>query len=409
MQGKIGLEEHFAVPETALNPRGTYADVTWAELKGRLLELHGERLALMDKHGIEMMVVSLNAPAVQAVPDPKAAVALARQANDALAEEIAKRPDRFQGLAAVRCRTRTRRSRSSSARSSELGLKGVLVNGFSQIGNDPDNAVYYDLPQYRPFWAAVERLGVPFYLHPRSPLPRDARLYAGHPWMMGAAWAFGNETAVHALRLIGSGLFDEHPKLTIVLGHLGEDIPFGLWRIDHCNAAASKTDGHQAKRQIADYVRENFYVTTSGNFSTPALIHTIARARRRPRHVLGRLAVRGDRARRHLVRRRRYQRERPAEDRPHQCGAAAQAPCDLTSRPSVRTRTAPAATNRAAWRVGATVLVDWGFLTWLNWTLTWQRWRSCARAHRPKRWSRPWARAGSRRRRTSRAGSRPRR
>ena len=156
----------------------------------------------------------------------------------------------------------------------ELGFKGVLVNGFSQI-NDPDNAVYYDLPQYRPFWAAVERLDVPFYLHPRSPLPRDARLYAGHAWMLGAAWAFGNETAVHALRLIGSGLFDEHPRLAIVLGHLGEGIPFGLWRIDHCNATAQKTDGHRAKRQIADYVRENFYVTTSGNFSTDALIMTI--------------------------------------------------------------------------------------------------------------------------------------
>ena len=101
MQGKIGLEEHFAVPETALNPRGTYADHTWAELERRLLELHDERLTLMDKHGIEMMVVSLNAPAVQSIPDPKAAVALARKANDALAEQIAKRPDRFQGLAAV--------------------------------------------------------------------------------------------------------------------------------------------------------------------------------------------------------------------------------------------------------------------------------------------------------------------
>ena len=96
MKGKIGLEEHFALPDTAVNPRGTYAESTWAELKGRLLELHGERLALMDKHGIEMMVVSLNAPAVQAIPDPKKAVEVARRANDALAEQIAKRPERFQ-------------------------------------------------------------------------------------------------------------------------------------------------------------------------------------------------------------------------------------------------------------------------------------------------------------------------
>jgi 2,3-dihydroxybenzoate decarboxylase len=276
MNGKIALEEHFAVPDIALNPRGTYSDVTWAELKRRLLELHSERLALMDKHGIEMMVVSLNAPAVQAVPDPKKAAVLARQANDALADEVAKRPDRFQGLAAVAMQDPDAAIAELERAVKDLGFRGVLVNGFSQIGNDPDSAVYYDLPQYRPFWATVERLGVPFYLHPRSPLPRDARLYAGHPWMMGAAWAFGNETAVHALRLIGSGLFDEHPKLTIILGHLGENIPFGLWRIDHCNATAAKTDGHKAKRQIADYVRENFYVTTSGNFSTPALILTIA-------------------------------------------------------------------------------------------------------------------------------------
>lgn len=275
MKGKIALEEHFAVPETAVNPRGTYSEASWAGLHRRLLELHDERLALMDEHGIEMMVVSLNAPAVQAVPDPKQAAALARKANDALAEEVAKRPDRFQALAAVAMQDPDAAIKELERAVKDLGFKGVLVNGFSQIG-DPDNIVYHDLPQYRPFWAAVERLGVPFYLHPRSPLPRDARLYAGHPWMMGAAWAFGNETAVHALRLIGSGLFDEHPRLAIVLGHMGENIPFGLWRIDHCNATAVKTDGHRAKRMIADYVRDNFYVTTSGNFSTPALALTIA-------------------------------------------------------------------------------------------------------------------------------------
>ena len=269
MKGKIGLEEHFALPDTAVNPRGTYAESTWAELKGRLLELHGERLALMDKHGIEMMVVSLNAPAVQAIPDPKKAVEVARWANDALAEQIAKRPDRFQGLAALAMQDPDAAIKELERCVRQLGFKGALVNGFSQL-NDPDNAVYYDLPQYRPFWAAVERLDVPFYLHPRSPLPRDARLYAGHPWLMGAAWAFGNETAVHALRLMGSGLFDEHPRLAIVLGHLGEGLPYGLWRIDNCNAGAEKTDGKKARRKITDYVRENFYVTTSGNFSTEA-------------------------------------------------------------------------------------------------------------------------------------------
>jgi gamma-resorcylate decarboxylase len=274
MQGKIGLEEHFAVPETALNPRGTYAEPTWSQLKRRLLEIEGERLDLMDKHGIEMMVVSLNAPAVQSVPDIAAATALARRANDVLAEQVARRPDRFQALAALPMQSPELAIEELERAVTQLGFKGALVNGFSQIG-DPDSAVYYDLPQYRPFWAAVERLDVPFYLHPRSPLARDARLYEGHPWLMGAAWAFGNETAVHALRLMGSGLFDEHPRLSIILGHLGEGLPFGMWRIDNCNAGAHKTDGNRAKKKIADYFRENFYVTTSGNYNSLGLIHTM--------------------------------------------------------------------------------------------------------------------------------------
>jgi predicted TIM-barrel fold metal-dependent hydrolase len=274
MWGKIGLEEHFAIPETLDDSRGFFPDRIWGELKARLLDLHDDRLRLMDECGIEMMLLSLNAPVVQAIPDPARANDVARKANDYLAREVQKRPDRFQGLAALPMQDPDLAIRELDRCIRDLGFKGVLVNGFSQIG-DPDSAIYYDLPEYRPFWAAVEQLGVPFYLHPRSPLPRDARLYAGHPWMMGAAWGFGNETAVHALRLVGSGLFDEYPGLAIVLGHLGENIPFGLWRIDHCNATADKTDGHRAKRKIADYIRENFYVTTSGNFSTSALILTM--------------------------------------------------------------------------------------------------------------------------------------
>ena len=210
-------------------------------------------------------------------PDPKAAVALARKANDALAEHIAKRPDRFQGLAAVAMQDPDRGDRKNWERAvTQLGFKGVLVNGFSQI-NDPDAAVYYDLLQYRPFWAAVERLGVPFYLHPRSPLARDARLYAGHPWMMGAAWAFGNETAVHALRLVGSGLFDEHPAACDCAWAPGRGTSRSV-----CGGSTIATPpptrptaiGRSGK--IADYIRENFYVTTSGNFSTSALMQTIA-------------------------------------------------------------------------------------------------------------------------------------
>jgi len=96
--------------------------------------------------------------------------------------------------------------------------------------------LFYDLPQYWPFWELVERLDVPFYLHPRTPLMSQARIYEGHEWMLGPAWAFAQETAVHALRLMASGLFDKHPRLQIILGHMGEGLPYSIWRVDNCNA-----------------------------------------------------------------------------------------------------------------------------------------------------------------------------
>ena len=106
----------------------------------------------------------------------------------------------------------------------DLKFKGVMVNGFSQIG-DPSTIVYYDDPRYRQFWATIAELDVPFYLHPRDPLPERTTFYEGHPWLRGASWAFGVETATHALRLMASGIFDAHPNLTAILGHLGETLP----------------------------------------------------------------------------------------------------------------------------------------------------------------------------------------
>jgi gamma-resorcylate decarboxylase len=275
MQGKIALEEHFAIPETLMDSRGYFPDRVWQEVKSRVMDLHERRLALMDENGIAMMLLSLNAPAVQAIPDPAKAYDVARKANDYLAEQVSRRPDRFQGLAALPMQQPERAAQELERCVKELGFRGALVNGFSQI-NDPDTAVYYDLPQYRPFWAAAERLDVPFYLHPRNPLPRDGRIYEGHPWLLGPIWAFGHETAVHALRLMGSGLFDEHPRLQIILGHMGECLPFALWRVDNANGWIENRHSYAAKKRMRDYFSANFYLTTSGNFHTPALLNAIS-------------------------------------------------------------------------------------------------------------------------------------
>lgn len=274
MKGKIGLEEHFAIEETVNDSAGFVPDDHWGELKSRILDVQDRRVREMDKHGMEMMLLSLNAPAVQAIPDIEKAVEIAQRANDALAEQIAKRSDRFQGLAALPLQDAEKASIELERCVKALRFRGALVNGFSQAGT-PDTILYYDLPQYRPFWKKVAELDVPFYLHPRNPISAWSQIYDGHPWLLGPTWAFGQETAVHALRLIGSGLFDEFPTIQIVLGHMGEGLPYSMWRIDHRNGWVKAPAKHKAKRKIADYFQENFHLTTSGNFRTQTLIDAI--------------------------------------------------------------------------------------------------------------------------------------
>src|SRR5919206_3128642 len=247
MQGKIGLEEHFAIPETLSDSKGFLPEATWPELKSRILDIQERRIAEMDRHGMQMMILSLNAPAIQSIADAKRATETARRANDFLAREVAKRPSRFQGLAALAMQDPDGATRELVRCVKELGFRGALVNGFSQIG-DPNSMVYLDDARYRDFWAECERLDVPFYLHPRNPLPSAAQIYDGHPWLLGPTWAFAQETAVHALRLMASGLFDAHPGLRIILGHMGEGLPYSMWRVGNRNGWGKAPKGYPAKR-----------------------------------------------------------------------------------------------------------------------------------------------------------------
>jgi predicted TIM-barrel fold metal-dependent hydrolase len=273
MQGKIGLEEHFAIAETLADSGVFLPDRCWGKLSARLLDLQSERIAVMDANGMEMMILSLNAPAIQAISDPSHANEIARRANDVLADQVARRPDRFAALAALPMQDPELAMRELERCVKELKFCGALANGFSQI-HDPRSAVYYDLPQYRPFWALVERLDVPFYLHPRNPLPGLA-MYEGHPWLLGPTWAFGVETATHALRLMGSGLFDEFPRLQIILGHMGEGLPYSMWRIDNRNNWAKVPHACPAKKKMAEYFCANFHLTTAGNFRSQTLVDAI--------------------------------------------------------------------------------------------------------------------------------------
>jgi 2,3-dihydroxybenzoate decarboxylase len=267
MKGKIALEEHFAIDATLGDSQPFMPVDAWPALRDGLLDFHEERLRLMDRHGIEMTILSLNSPTVQGITDPRLATDLARRSNDFIAEQVSKRPQRFAAFAALPMQDPDAAILELTRCVRDMKFKGAMVNGFSQIGS-ADSSYYYDLPRYRPFWKAVESLNAPFYLHPRNPLPGPQ--YDGHPWFMGPSWAFAAETAIHALRLMASGLFDECPRLNIILGHLGEGLPASMWRLDHRIRMSPR--GIPAKKPLSDYFSSNVYITTSGNLRAQTLI-----------------------------------------------------------------------------------------------------------------------------------------
>ncbi|HKW12561.1 MAG TPA: amidohydrolase family protein [Gemmatimonadaceae bacterium] len=269
MPGKIALEEHFVIPETL---SASYGAAGGPELQRRLGEIGSARITEMDRGGLEICILSLVGDGIQAIPDTSDAIRIARRANDHLAEQIARNPNRFKGFAALPLQDPQAAARELTRCIRELGFCGALVNGWSQVGT-ADSIVFYDLPQFRDFWATVQELDVPFYLHPRSAYPHQPA-YEGHPWLTGSIWGFGAETAIHSLRLMGSGLFDDYPRLKIIIGHLGEGLPCSIWRIDN---RITRTFGARpkAKLPMSDYLRRNFYITTSGNFRTPTLIEVM--------------------------------------------------------------------------------------------------------------------------------------
>jgi predicted TIM-barrel fold metal-dependent hydrolase len=279
MDGKIALEEHFS---TDLNNR--YWDAKGEESRnGRIYAEDIERRLLdidlylteMDRAGIELAVLSLTSPGVQGVADPKEAGKLARTANDHAHSAIKKHPDRLSAFAAVAVQDPAGAADEIERAVTEFGFKGALINGYSTVG--PEESVrYLDEEPLWKFWERVSKLGVPVYLHPREPLPSQTRSIRGYPELGGSAWAFGYETASHAVRLMLSGLFDAFPNLKIILGHLGEGLPYLLPRLQHrLDEQREGQKGSKAKRRPSYYLSRNFWITTSGHFHSPTLLAAI--------------------------------------------------------------------------------------------------------------------------------------
>lgn len=236
------------------------------DLYERVQDLDTRRIADMDAAGIDMALLMLTAPGVQMFA-PEEACALARDSNDQLAAAIARHPSRLAGLAAFAPHAPAAAALEIERGVRQLGLKGALVNSHTQ-------GRYMDDEFFWPVFEACEALDVPLYIHPNSPSPQMVEPFLSR-CLDAAIWGFQAETGLHALRLIVSGLFDQFPKLKIVLGHLGEGLPFWLYRIDFMHAGivrSGRSEGAKPlKRKPSDYLRENFYYTTSGMPWEPAV------------------------------------------------------------------------------------------------------------------------------------------
>jgi 5-carboxyvanillate decarboxylase len=285
---RIATEEAFAIKEIfdlyrRMLADGSYDDPGFRSLWGfylespsprpaavreRLLDLGERRIGDMNDTGIDRQIISLTAPGVQ-VFDAPTAVSMARLANDQLAEAVRRHPARYIGLGA--CAPQDPRSAAKEIERGvrTLGFKGVIVNSHT-------HGEYLDDPKFWDIFEAAEALGAPVYIHPTSMSRAMITPYLDRG-LDGAIFGFGAETGLHVLRIIVAGVFDRFPKLKLVVGHLGEALPFWLFRIDYMHRATVAANRYASlkplKRRPSEYMRENIYITTSGMACEPTILY----------------------------------------------------------------------------------------------------------------------------------------
>jgi 5-carboxyvanillate decarboxylase len=285
---RIAVEEHFFTQNfldyMRTKEKSNSMSITQSDAKGKspkldkvvprpgeleeCLDVDEIRLKVMDEAGIDMQVLSFSSPGVEGMDNADDATEMARKTNNELAKIIQRHPTRYAGFATVACQNPATAAKELERAVKELGLVGVKIN--SHVRGE-----YLDDPKFWAVFAKAEKLGVPVYLHPRTPSPDLIKPYLTYPVLISSVWGFAAETGLHAMRLICSGVFDKYPGLQIILGHLGEALPYWLWRVDdHRWERAGMEDplAPKIKKKISQYIKENFYVSTSGNFYLPAFM-----------------------------------------------------------------------------------------------------------------------------------------
>jgi 5-carboxyvanillate decarboxylase len=277
----IGVEEHFMLPELVgamqrylQSPAGAASG--WREAGAALeddarervgalsMDLGTGRIAAMDAAGIDLQLLSCSTVANLQMLEPAEATALARIANDGLAEAVRGHPDRLAGLACVAPQDPEAAAAELERAVGNLGLRGMVIN--SHAGGE-----YLDAPRFAPIFEAAEALGVPIYLHPALLPPGAVEPYLDYG-LMAAMWGYAADASLHALRIVLSGTFDRYPGLQIVLGHLGEHIPFSLPRLDAHHAQTKAKTAAWLQRRPSEYLKEHFLLSTSGMNHAPGSI-----------------------------------------------------------------------------------------------------------------------------------------
>jgi predicted TIM-barrel fold metal-dependent hydrolase len=238
-----------------------------------------ERLKDMDEAGIDMQVLSCIFPFDKRL-DPKEAASIARANNNMLARIVEMYPERFASFATLAFQDPNAAANELERAVGELGLKGTMM--FSNLGGD-----YLDNPKYGVILEMAAKLDVPIYIHPSELSPGIIEPYLTYPILSTAVWGYAAEVGLHAMRMIFGGVFDKYPRLKVILGHLGEGIPYWLWRIDHRwikdkDKFKSDVSTSNLQKKPTQYFRDNFYVTTSGMFWHPVLqyVYTVLGADR---------------------------------------------------------------------------------------------------------------------------------
>jgi 2,3-dihydroxybenzoate decarboxylase len=259
----IALEEHYLDPEVSRHFKEAGPEARDAGLRERLNDVGALRVREMDEAGIDIQVLSHAAPATQRL-DAETAVPVAKEANDRLRERVRASNGRFEAFAVLPTANPKAAADELERAVTKLGFKGAMIHGLT-------NGRFIDDRQFWPIFERARSLDVPIYIHPALPQPAVVEAYykdyaQKHPGLLRAGWGFNVETATQGIRFVLSGVFDAHPGLKVILGHLGEGLPFYLWRISHGLRAS------MSEKTFREVFCEHFWITTSGFFSDPALV-----------------------------------------------------------------------------------------------------------------------------------------